>query len=184
MSIKRFWGTFIAIVMVASLAATYHSIAQTKTLSPNVAGPASLPTRMFVRGYTGYPDDLEHCFVRDHVQGNTNIRRPLYFDGYVDQRVNDAQIDLKLYTFENGSPTLVRMDRDKDWYVDYNSGKKFTLRIKEDANTSPPHLGPGPYMALIPISSMPGKAGASYFTGYYYYGTWPPSSSPLDCWSH
>lgn len=184
MSKKMYLLISAIVVLAAGLAATYHSIAQTKNPSSDAVGPASVPTRMFVHGYTGYPDDLEHCFVQDHVQGNTNIRRPLYFDAYVDKPVNDAQIDLKLYTFANGSPTLVRMDKgsDKDWYVYYNSGNKFTIKIKEDAKTSPPHLGPGPYMALIPISSM--TKGASYFTGYYYYGTWLPSSSPLDCWSH
>jgi hypothetical protein len=168
-------------VLVVGLAAACHSIAQTRTSSNDATKLASLPTRMFVRGYTGYPDDLEHCFVQDHVQGNTNIRRPLYFDAYVDKPVKDAQIDLKLYTFANGTPALVIMDPG-DWSVDYNSGNKFTIKIKEDAHTRPPHLGPGPYMALIPISSM--TKGASYFTGYYYYGTWLPSSSPLDCWSH
>lgn len=180
MSRKMYLLIGAIMALVAGLAAAYHSIAQTKTSSSDVTGPVSVPTRMFVHGYTGYPDDLEHCFVQDY----NGKRRPLLFDAYVDQPVKDAQIDLKLYTFANGSPTLVVMTKGSDWSVVYNSSNKFTLKIKEDAATRPPHLGPGPYMALIPISSMPGKGGASYFTGYYYYGTWLPSSSPLDCWSH
>lgn len=177
MSKKTYLLIGVIMVLVAGFAATCYSIAQTKTRSSDIMGPASVPTRMFVHGYTGYPDDLEHCFVQDY----NGKRRPLFFDAYVDKPVKDAQIDLKLYTFANGSPTLVIMDPG-DWSVDYNSGNKFTIKIKEDAHTRPPHLGPGPYMALIPISSM--TNGASHFMGYYYYGTWLPSSSPLDCWSH
>jgi len=184
MSKKMYLLIGAIVVLVAGVAATYHSIAQTKTPSNKGKELASAPTRMFVHGYTGYPDDLEHCFVQDHVQGNTDVRRPLFFDAYVDQPVNDAQIDLKLYTFANGSPKPISMNPGSDWYVKYNSGNKFTIEIKKDAATSPPHLGPGPYMALIPISSTLAGKGASYFTGYYYYGTWLPSSSPLDCWSH
>jgi hypothetical protein len=164
-------------IMVAILAAVRHTLARAQNAPTNAVAISSIPTRMYIHGYTGYPDDWEHCFLR-------HSGRALDFDAYVDVRVKDEQIDLKLYTFEKGFPELVDMKRgtgkagDGEWYVKYNRDKKFTVEIKPDAR---PHLGPGPYTALMPISSVGASGAGSKFIGFYPYGTWPATSSPLDC---
>jgi hypothetical protein len=131
---------------------------------------------MYVHAYTGYPDDIEPCFVQDNS-------RPLYFDGYTDVDINSNQISLTLYTFQNGTATTVTM-KPGDVSIT-TSGKMLTIKIKADAG-SPPHLGPGPYMAVIGVSGdavSRESSGSPPLTWGYAYRTWKKSSSPLDCWN-
>lgn len=174
-------GTIVA--SVAILAIVYSSSAQTKSSSPNRASPIPAPIKMSIHGYTGYPDDLEHCFVQD----SGTSKRPLYFDAYIDVAVQESQINLEVYTFKDGAPTPIRMIKDTptspgDWYVKNISSNMFTIEIHKD-DKDRQHLGPGPYMAAISISDSAALSNSvSKHRAYYPYGTWLQSSSPLDCW--
>jgi hypothetical protein len=158
--------TIIAIVAVA-----HHSVAQPTKSSTKAAAPSASPSSMTIHAYTKYADDLEHCFVQDN--------RSLYFDAYTDVAVLDPKtVDFYLYNLRDGVFTD-RTPNDAEKVITV-SGKLITIQIKQDAR---PHLGPGPYMAMISILPSSGaKRTASTPSWYYYYGTWNNSSSPLDCW--
>jgi hypothetical protein len=174
-----------AIGLIAVLAVTFavraHSTAQTKKTSTSSPVPSPLPRQMSLHGHTRNPDDQKHCFVRD----SRSAKRPLYFDATVDVSVQYEQVDLALYTFEDGSPKRVTpMSKRQQWDATKPPGKAFTITIKEDTLDS--HLGPGPYMAVISITPAGAKASdaAQKFVGYYSYGTWLKAGSPSDCWAH
>ena len=171
---------FTAVAFGIFALAVFAYSQQSKSQHASAAPSSIKPIKMSMHGYTGYPDDQEHCFVRD----SGTSKRPLFFDVYTDVAVQESQIGMELYTFEGGSPAPVGMVKGTkstgDWYVKSIAGNMFVIEVKKDAR---PHLGPGPYMTLISISSTaaaPGSAGR--FVGYYPYGTW--EQSPLDCWYH
>lgn len=160
-------------VFIATCAIPYNSIAQAQSPSTTPITDSSLPTLMFIHGYTkDKPNyDLEHCFVQDE---SADEKRPLYFNGYTDVMLDKSQIDFKLFNLTNGKWDPVAMPK-KDWDVktyDY----MFTITIK---GTAAPHLGPGPYMATISVGGASAKTNPTW---RYFYGTWKKSSStPLDC---
>jgi hypothetical protein len=140
---------------------------------------------MKIHGYTGNKYDIEHCFVRDSAQR----KRRLFFTGYTDVNFNsESQVGFYLYTFKKGIPGVIEMmkgknkdDKGKDFYVKV-TGKRFTITINKDKGTRAPHLGPGPYMAIISVS--PASAGADEAESkrywYYPYATWENTRG--DCW--
>ena len=185
---KKMRFSIVAIaVLVAHFAITSHSIAQTRSQSTTPTADTSPLSVIFVHGYTENLDDLPYCFAQYND-------RPLYFNVYSNIKIgNYSQVDLKLYSYNKpDAPVEVNMKMGKDakdakdvkgWYVKSFSGNMFTIEIVKEAK--PPHLGPGPYMAVISVSPMvkdgvsPMVKGVVQVIGYYRYGTW--SKSPFEC---
>jgi hypothetical protein len=171
MPTKLCFSVFAVMILSVSLPITLRSTAQTKPQSKNTTGDSSLPTLMFIHGYTmDNPNyDLEHCFVQG--EDDSGMRRPLFFDASTDFDVKKNQVYFKLFNRDGEVP----MAPGTGWSV-VKEGYTFTIKITDRAA---PHLGPGPYSAMITVGA---QATSAKRTWGYWYGTWKKSSSsPLDC---
>lgn len=168
----------LAIVTMSALfifVIAQHAVA--RMIQPGRANNSSpsIPKITMMHGYNGYASDSrEHCFYADNS-------RSLFFDAYTDSSANGTKVSFYLYSLENGVYKDRSPAENQRTITVYNN--KIIIQILPDA---PPHLGPGPYTAMITISSPNSglEQGAKSVTrGYYFYETWPQTDSgSSDCW--
>jgi hypothetical protein len=141
-----------------------------------------VPKVTALHAYTNKIDsDREHCFYSDP-------ERPLYVDAYTDIPVDNQSFAFALYSMTEGNYVPMTFNNPGDLVIK-PTGNVIHIMVN---NSSPPHLGPGPYMAMISAQSslatstgQGGTANAKYSAiGYYFYETWPQpgTSYSSDCW--
>jgi hypothetical protein len=152
-----------AILFLGVVAVFSYSMAATK----KSAAPAMFAARPKIYARVKTPDDMigtayrQHCFKRREKGDNVSI----YFDvsGTGATKASPVNITLDLYDLSDPDNVVLmdsisqKLAKDPD-----------TIELKEDS--SPPHLGPGPYMTIF-SSSTAGAKTALDNTGYYY-ETW------------
>lgn len=144
-------------VLIAALAIGWHqqAPAQISSVSTDQVGSSSL-LRTDVKAYTDNPkhNDRDHCFEQDKGSPIT-----LSFEIYASFYIKSA--NLKLYNFKNMLPEEIT----PNLTYTYN-GKMARIDVTE---SSPPHLGPGPYMATMSASSSARGAKTKETTKFWYY---------------
>ena len=164
---------YITIFFAAVFATAFRSQPRTEVQTTPVTD-ISNPDSLWVTGHTNsFPNrDGDHCFQQEKATARGSVT--LYLKVYAPFHVDKA--DIELYNYSKDKKDSVEVNPK----ISYNG---YTAAIALEDSITAPHLGPGPYAAVISASGvLPGSKTQESTTYYasYYYGTFKLRHQ--ECW--
>ena len=174
MNKRNYFG--IAVVFLALAVSAIGLYRQPQTAHAPAATPSSTPTPTpppALLGIKAYTDSPSTDYYGDCFQQEGASKKTLYLKAYAAFPVKADTAKLGLYHYKaDGSlePLQVTVK-----YYYYGNTVKIAV-----TDSAPPHLGPGPYEAIVSTDVMPSRGLPTTVTGTVYYDTY--KSDYHECW--
>lgn len=174
MSKRNYFWITVFFIALAVWTTEFYGLQQ--SAPPPVAGPNSTPTPPpALLGIKAYTDSPETDYYGDCFQQEGASKKTLYLKAYAAFPVKADTAKLGLYHYKaDGSLEPLKNVVVKYYY--YGNTVKIAV-----TDSQPPHLGPGPYEAVVSTDVTSSRGGVpTTVTGTIYYDTY--KSDYHECW--